>query len=1089
MLWSQIISLVSTAKVHHLVFIYHVPINISMYLYIKTSLHQDLYQSISSVFSELLTFSPIEEPVSEPTPASPVSRPTPASPTSQPTPASPASQPTPASPASQPTPVSPTSRPTPASPIRQPTPASPTSRPTPASPTSRPTPASLIRQPTPASPTSRPTPASPTSRPTPASPTSRPTPASPIRQPTPASPIRQPTPASPIRQPTPASPTSQPTPASPTSRPTPASPIRQPTPASPTSRPTPASPTSRSTPASPTSRPTPASPIRQPTPASPTSRPTPASPTCRPTPASPTSRPTPASPTSQLTPASPTPASPTSRPTPASPTSRPTPAESQPASQPTVELTSNTMPEPAKNMTADIPPFSPTHPVGTTVDTSYSSDECISLFDVQNTLRKQSKKAARSNVSNSEMFNLTKSRKRSKHDYDIKSEGYKPKKYRRVRLPSISDEELPPAKNPSDHEISSHSNSHVDHVTPADDITIPSLAHPVDIQPDQNDTNTNHHEHGMKRGRKRTRDETTWKRNILKRAKTEGKEYCNAKGRRIPAKSIGPGCDEKCRQKCHNNISETQRLQIFREYYGLGNRDQQGEFILKTLQKVPKKQCLNTDGSKRNCSIIWSLIVDVHVHVKVCKKFYLHTLAINEGVAHHVLSNVSGEGILKRDSRGKHNKNNRLPDSARQGVKEHINSFNRVESHYCRKDSVREYLGEDLSLAAMYRLYLKWCTEKKISVPAMKWCYYHIFNHEFNLGFHRPKKDQCDLCEKYRNCSSHQKEELQTEYDIHQRNKILSRAEKEVDKQKALTDATLITSAFDLQKVLPLPTGDASQFYYKRKLSMYNFTIYDMGNHAGYCYMWYEIIGGRGSNEVSTCVYQYIKKCAAELDAKNFIFYSDNCGGQNRNHYIAGMYLKALADNPTVESITHKYLEVGHTQNEADSMHACIERAIGRTPVYSPHQYYFVARTAKKTGAPYNVTEMAEFSDFKYLVDTNTKNWMYDTNGEKVRWNQMRVISVNRSEPSVVAFKNSYKDVNFRKLNINARLRGTRVNSSHPEMKSLILRKQFGPKAISKKKYDDILHLCNSGIVPNEYRTFFEQLPHELQSSDTKDIE
>ncbi len=60
------------------------------------------------------------------------------------------------------------------------------------------------------------------------------------------------------------------------------------------------------------------------------------------------------------------------------------------------------------------------------------------------------------------------------------------------------------------------------------------------------------------------------------------------------------------------------------------------------------------------------------------------------------------------------------------------------------------------------------------------------------------------------------------------------------------------------------------------------------------------------------------------------------------------MYLKALADHPSIESISHKYLEVGGTQNEGDSMHACIEKAIGGTPIYLPHQYYYAARTAKK---------------------------------------------------------------------------------------------------------------------------------------------
>lgn len=39
-------------------------------------------------------------------------------------------------------------------------------------------------------------------------------------------------------------------------------------------------------------------------------------------------------------------------------------------------------------------------------------------------------------------------------------------------------------------------------------------------------------------------------------------------------------------------------------------------------------------------------------------------------------------------------------------VRQHINSFPRVEAHYCRKDSKKEYLNSELSLAEMYEYML-----------------------------------------------------------------------------------------------------------------------------------------------------------------------------------------------------------------------------------------------------------------------------------------------------------------------------------------------------------------------------------------------
>lgn len=128
---------------------------------------------------------------------------------------------------------------------------------------------------------------------------------------------------------------------------------------------------------------------------------------------------------------------------------------------------------------------------------------------------------------------------------------------------------------------------------------------------------------------------------------------------------------------------------------------------------------------------------------------------------------------------------------------------------------------------------------------------------------------------------------------------------------------------FDLEKVLQTPQSEVSSFYYKRKLLTYNFTIYT-GTKEGYCFMWDESIGKRGSNEISTCILKFIK-IMKERGIKEFSFYSDNCAGQNRNRFIYSMWEYAAY---TIKvNIVHTFLEKGHTQNEGDSMHATIECA------------------------------------------------------------------------------------------------------------------------------------------------------------------
>ncbi|CAH1379272.1 unnamed protein product, partial [Tenebrio molitor] len=80
--------------------------------------------------------------------------------------------------------------------------------------------------------------------------------------------------------------------------------------------------------------------------------------------------------------------------------------------------------------------------------------------------------------------------------------------------------------------------------------------------------------------------------------------------------------------------------------------------------------------------------------------------------------------------------------------------------------------------------------------------------------------------------------------------------------------------SFDLQAVPPLPNGNVSTFYYKSKLNVYNFTIFNISEKNGFCYMWHEGEAKRGANEIATCIFKYIEKYCV---GKEIIFYSDNC--------------------------------------------------------------------------------------------------------------------------------------------------------------------------------------------------------------------
>lgn len=150
-------------------------------------------------------------------------------------------------------------------------------------------------------------------------------------------------------------------------------------------------------------------------------------------------------------------------------------------------------------------------------------------------------------------------------------------------------------------------------------------------------------------------------------------------------------------------------------------------------------------------------------------------------------------------------------------------------------------------------------------------------------------------------------------------------AAKESDKLRCKNDSSFITANFDLQSVLQLPYSDVSQFYYSRKICVYNLTIYEGDGKNAYCYSWNELNGKRGSNEVGSILLKYIEQLPSSVTELSL--FSDTCGGQNRNQQVAAALLYAVK-NTHMKIIEHKFLESCHSHMECDSMHSAIENAI-----------------------------------------------------------------------------------------------------------------------------------------------------------------
>lgn len=348
-------------------------------------------------------------------------------------------------------------------------------------------------------------------------------------------------------------------------------------------------------------------------------------------------------------------------------------------------------------------------------------------------------------------------------------------------------------------------------------------------------------------------------------------------------------------------------------------------------------------------------------------------------------------------------------------------------------------------------------------------------NTHFNLSFHLPKKDTCDQCHTFKQ-TENPSDDLKEEYSKHQNSKKVSRTLKNNDKNDAIaSNGSIVCATFDFQKVLTCPHGQMSILHYKRKLSCYNFTIYDMAGKQGHCYMWDENVAKRGANEVASCVYDFVKQGAFK-GVKEFRFWSDNCAGQNRNRIVFYMYAHAAKEfNVT---ITHRFLEKGHTQNEGDSVHSVIERAAERKIIYTPEEWKLLVRWAKVTGDSYEVIDVDRSLIYDFKDQLKNKNWVKNTDNNKVVWTNIKEVCVDGTQSNKIHYKYALSDDSMTLI-----LRKETRNYNIP----MLCKAYEAPIPISHDKYKDLKSLCDSGIIPNKYHNFFESLAHGRNVADHND--
>ena len=574
--------------------------------------------------------------------------------------------------------------------------------------------------------------------------------------------------------------------------------------------------------------------------------------------------------------------------------------------------------------------------------------------------------------------------------------------------------------------------------------------------------------------RKRKRDESQWKIQKRKKMRNLGQSYVTQKGKYIAPKSV-QAVNCKCRNDC-KKFTDMDRQTIFDNYWALGTYERQRDFL---VQNVHKKQCMSQKTHvKQNRNFYFEYTFNKDgTKSKVCKQFFLKTLDLGKKTLSVALEKRIGtDDHVSADRRGRAKGYRKIKDQVRTSIRHHIDSYPVMEPHYVRKETNRKYLESRLSVPKMHDEYME-VHKENIAYHCKLSTYRYIFNNEYNLSFHVPKKDQCLTCTKYHSKEKYTDEET-AEYDIHIALKDEAKAEKESDKRAAGDDASFASYTMDLQSVLYTPCSAVSSLYYSRKLCVYNFTVYDQESKNGVCYIWNECDGKRGSTEIGTCLFKHL--CSIAKNKRHVSLFSDSCGGQNRNQYVVGAAHFAL-NNCHLERVDLKFLVSGHTSMEVDSMHSAIEtsKKYGQN-VYIPEDWYNIIRSARRK-TPYVIVpiEYDEFMDFKtYTKQFNMKT---DANGKPIKWNKIRQVTVEKDLSTGVCTMGYKYDFQTEITSMQRRKKATRrLTTSSPEIQNLenVVKQSYTARIpISAAKKSDLLKLCTTGAIPPTYEKYYSELP------------
>jgi hypothetical protein len=436
---------------------------------------------------------------------------------------------------------------------------------------------------------------------------------------------------------------------------------------------------------------------------------------------------------------------------------------------------------------------------------------------------------------------------------------------------------------------------------------------------------------------------------VYSKTENESGEVCR-NAVQLGARCGGKVCDTPKSKtlQCHT-ISDDNRKELFDMFWKEMDWDQRRVYVCTMIDVVGKKQSKGV-ASRRSCSLQYHLKVR-ETRVRVCVTMFQNTLKIpHRTILNWVENGKDGMTPSTRFSpKQQRTEGKNAKDKERVRLANlFVEGLDKVPSHYCRKSSTKSYLWpyDFANFKDVHDKYCKWIKDNHAEHPPVSRTVFRTILNEKNIEIWQPKKDQCDTCIAYKvgNIS-------QQAYMTHVDLKDKAREEKDKDKENAkkATDKVLMVIV-DVQAVQTIPKLEASCLYFKTRLNLHNYTVYNIGTQEVVYYVWPETSAGLTASVFASCLLDYLDQITETPSLEQIIMWSDGCGAQNRN--VTLLSAISIWAKRHSKDIFVKYLEKGHTQMEVDSVHAKIESRQKNCDLETPADYCRIVREARQKPCP-----------------------------------------------------------------------------------------------------------------------------------------